>query len=82
MHATIRKIGNSRGIVIPKPLLIEAGLEHAVDISIENGVIMLRKPVNTARQGWAEAAQALAQRGEDQLVMGEFANDNDADLVW
>ena len=41
-----------------------------------------RQPEEQARAGWAEAAQALAGKGGDALVMGEFGNEADADLVW
>jgi len=82
MQIPIRKIGNSKGIVIPKPLLSQAGLEETVDMTVEGDAIVLRKPPNTARDGWAEAARGLASRGGDELVMGEFGNEADADLVW
>jgi len=42
MRTTIRKIGNSQGVLIPKPMLAETGLEVDVDISVENGAIVLR----------------------------------------
>lgn len=84
MHVTIRAIGNSRGVVLPKPILAQAGLEDATDaeMTVENGVILLRKPARPAREGWAEAAKELAAKGDDALVMGEFGNEGDAELVW
>ena len=84
MIVNIRTIGNSKGIVLPKPVLAQAGLaqEQAADLTVENGAIVLRKPRATPRAGWAEAAQALADQGGDALVMGNFANDADAEWVW
>ena len=86
MQVPIRAIGNSRGIVIPKPLLVHAGLDMAVELTVEDGNIVLRKPISRdtahARKGWAQAAQAIAERSEDALVMGEFANAGDAELDW
>ena len=82
MQVPIRAIGNSRGIVIPKPLLAQAGLDDVVDLTIEGGALVLRKPAAHAREGWAAAAQALAERGGDALVMGEFANADDVEWVW
>ncbi len=84
IHVTIRSIGNSKGVVLPKPVLAQVGLEDATDaeMTVENGVILLRRPARTVREGWAAAAQKLAQKGGDTLVMGEFANDEDAELVW
>ena len=81
---TIRAIGNSKGIVLPKPVLAQIGLEGAsnVAMTVEHGAIVLRKPAQPARAGWAEAARSLAAQGDDQLVMGEFGNQNDAELAW
>lgn len=81
---TIRAIGNSKGIVLPKPVLAQIGLEGAssVAMTVEHGAIILRKPAEPIRSGWAEAAQALAAQGGDELVMGEFGNQNDAELAW
>ena len=84
MHVTIRHIGNSKGVVLPKPILAQAGLDDATEaeMTVENGVILLRKPASPARDGWAEAAKKLAAQGGDELVMGEFGNDGDAELTW
>jgi antitoxin MazE len=84
MQVTIRTIGNSRGVVLPKPLLAQAGLadDDAAEMTIEDGAIVLRKAVRPLRAGWADAAKALAAEGGDELVMGEFGNEADAELVW
>ena len=82
MHVTIRQIGNSHGIVIPKPLMIQLGLEKEAVIVLEGDALVLRKPARRAREGWAAAAQAIAAQGDDALVLGEFANEGDEDLAW
>jgi antitoxin MazE len=82
MHIAIRPFGNSRGIVIPKPLLTQLGLEDEADLSVENDALVIRKPTQAARAGWGEAAKALAQANDDVLVMGDFANEADEDLKW
>ncbi len=84
MHITIRTIGNSKGVVLPKPFLAQAGLDDqsTADLSFENGAIVLRKPATSVRVGWAEAAQALAAQGNETLLMDEFGNAGDSELVW
>ena len=79
---TIRAIGNSQGIVIPKPLLAQIGLEGQADMTIERDALVLRRPAKPARAGWAAAARKIAELGEDALVMGDFGNESDAELVW
>lgn len=82
LSVTIRRIGNSLGIVIPKPVLAQIDVTEQVEMSVERGAIVLRKPRKAARSGWREAARAVACREEDQLLMGEFANAEDAELDW
>jgi len=79
---TIRRLGNSRGVIIPKPLLEEAGLDKEAEIALERGAIVLRKPQQNPRQGWAEASRKLVQAGDDELVWPEFSNEDDVDLQW
>jgi antitoxin MazE len=84
MHVSIRQIGNSKGVVIPKPLLVQLGLngEAGAEMTIEGGALVLRRPASPVRKGWAEAAKKIAEAGDDALVMGEFGNAADAELVW
>jgi antitoxin MazE len=78
----IRRIGNSQGIVIPKPLLAQIGLEGYAEVTIERDALVLRRPARAARIGWAAAAQKIADPGDDALAMGEFGNEDDAGLSW
>jgi antitoxin MazE len=84
VHVSIRQIGNSQGVVIPKPVLAQLGLDAkaGVEMTIENGALVLRRPASPARTGWAEAARSIAEAGDDELVMGEFGNAGDSELVW
>lgn len=81
---SIRRIGNSQGIVIPKPVLAQLGLdpEAGAEMTIEGSSLVLRKPARHVRASWAEAARKIAQAGDDGLVMGEFGNQADAELAW
>ncbi len=82
MKATIHRIGNSHGVIIPKPFLAEIGLSTEVDMTLEQDSIVLRKPRIAVRAGWAEASKAIAEAGDDALVWPDFANADDADLRW
>ncbi|CAH0443271.1 hypothetical protein LMG9673_03998 [Ralstonia pseudosolanacearum] len=75
-------MGNSQGVLIPKPILAQLGLEDEVDMAVEDGALVIRKPEKRAREGWAEASQAVAAAGDDALVMGEFPNADDMETVW
>jgi antitoxin MazE len=79
---SIRRIGNSQGIVIPKPLLAQLGLQNQADMTIERNALVLRRPAKPTRAGWAAAARKIADLGDDALVMPEFGNEQDSDLDW
>lgn len=64
MRASIVRIGNSRGLRIPKPLLEACGIGDMVDLIVEEGRLIVQ-PARQAREGWAEAARSMAERGED-----------------
>jgi antitoxin MazE len=84
MHVSIRQIGNSHGVVIPKPVLTQLGLdgEAGAEMTVEGDALVLRRTASPARAGWADAAKRIAEAGDDGLVMGEFGNAADADLAW
>lgn len=82
MEVAIRKMGNSQGVLIPKPILAQVGLEGSADLRVRDGVIEIRAARRNPREGWAEDAQRLASQGGDALVWPELANDDDQGLVW
>lgn len=82
MEVAIRKMGNSQGVLIPKPILKQAGFEGSADLQVRAGVIEIRPIRRNPREGWAEDARRLAGSGDDLLVWPEFANEGDDQLVW
>lgn len=67
MKARLVRIGNSRGVRIPKPLIEQAGLTEDVNLVVREGEIVITR-IASPREGWATAAEDLAARGEDQLI--------------
>ena len=84
MQAAVRKLGNSAGIIIPKSVLSELGLGEgdAVDRRLEDGRLILVPVRRAPRAGWADAARAIAEAGDDALAWPEFGNAGDSDLAW
>ena len=60
MRTCIRKIGNSRGILIPPAFLAVCGIGDHVDILME-GKSLLRRPVQEPRAGWFEGFNRLTE---------------------
>ena len=67
MKTRLVRIGNSRGVRLPKPLIEEAGLPEQVELRVRDGAIIIA-PMSGPRAGWAEAARQLRERDEDRLL--------------
>ncbi len=61
------KIGNSRGIRIPKVIIDQVGLGDEVEIDAQRGQLVIRFAARP-RSGWEEQFKAMAQRGDDLLL--------------
>ena len=68
MRAKIIRIGNSRGIRLPKPILEASGITDEVDVTVEDGRVVLLRPPKHPREGWAEDARRMAANGDDADV--------------
>jgi len=82
MEVAIRKMGNSHGVLIPKPILVQLGLEGSVDLRVRDGVLEIRPVARRPRAGWAADAQAVGAAGDDGLVWPDFGNADDDTLAW
>lgn len=82
MKSAIRKMGNSHGVIIPKPVLEEIGAKanDPVDVRVKKGKIIISPVKSDARAGWAEASERLREAGDAGLVWPEFANRGDENL--
>jgi len=67
MKARIVKIGNSRGIRIPKSLILQAGIKDEVDLNVEENRLIISSP-ERPRATWADAFRRMAERGDDVLL--------------
>jgi antitoxin MazE len=77
LKADLIRIGNSRGVRIPKPVIEQCGLGERVELRVENRRLVI-SPERCARQGWEEAFRAAGQAGHDALLL-ETAEPNDFD---
>lgn len=67
MKTRIVRVGNSRGVRLPKVLLEQARLAEEVELQAEPGRIVIRS-LRQPRAGWAQAARQMNERGDDKLV--------------
>ena len=70
VKARLVRIGNSRGIRIPKTVVEQAGLKETVELEIRKGVLLVRS-ARLPREGWEEQFRAMAARGDDTPVWSD-----------
>lgn len=85
MQTSLRKMGNSVGMIVPKAVLQEIGLSVGapMDVRVEDGKVVAT-PVRKVREGWAEDAERVAAAGltEEEAEWMAFGNDDDGELTW
>lgn len=72
MKTNIVRIGNSKGIRLPKSILEQCRLKDSVEIEVEGNVLIIR-PVHAPRSGWSEAFSGMAQHKDDKLLDDDTA---------
>ena len=70
MKTKVVKIGNSRGIRIPKSMIHESGLKSEVELEVSDGQIII-KPILTNRESWDAAFKKMAKNQDDTLLDSE-----------
>ena len=81
MKTRLVRIGNSRGVRLPKPLIEQAGLHDEVELEVRHGAIVIT-PADGPRKGWEEAAKQMAQRREDDLIDTEGSRFDEEEWHW
>jgi antitoxin MazE len=78
MQTSVIKIGNSKGIRLPKAILENYDIGDTLEIILEKEYIVL-KPIASARKGWDVAFQTMHQEGDDALLMPDVFEDEALD---
>ena len=69
MMVDIIKIGNSKGIRIPKALFAQCGFSDSVEIKVQDNNLVIM-PLHEKRKGWDEALKRQAANNDDILLDG------------
>lgn len=78
MKTKLIRIGNSRGVRIPKPLIEQSGLSEVIELTVKDNEIVLRS-ADGPRKDWDQSFQKMAEQGDDRLLDEDFA---DASGEW
>jgi antitoxin MazE len=82
MKASVVRIGNSRGIRIPKTVLDECGIAEEVDLKVEKRRIILEPVKARPRSGWAESFREMRVKGDDRLLLPDGIDAELKDWNW
>lgn len=85
MVQVIRRIGNSQGILLPKTVLEQVGIEGSVDVEIADGALILRAVKKHPRDGWEAAfdkAITAGDKPENDLMEGIPNQFDQTDWTW
>ena len=87
MLTTMRRIGNSRGVLIPAAFLASCQIADQVDMQLQDGQIVIKPVRRQLRDGWfADAGDAppaaLAQEQAEAQGWLAMPSADDAEWVW
>jgi len=69
MKVELIRIGNSRGVRIPKSVIDQCGFEGAIELRVEDGRVILARD-RRPREGWKEALEAAGDSSSaDELLL-------------
>jgi len=72
MKVNVVRIGNSRGIHIPKTILNQCRVTDAMELEVQGNQLLLC-PTTSPRAGWDDAFRRMHAHGDDQLLEQDTA---------
>jgi len=71
MKVALVRIGNSRGVRIPKPVIAHCGFSDTVELRVESNCVVIA-PHARVRQGWDQAFRDAGEAAADELLLAGF----------
>lgn len=68
MKTQIIKIGNSKGIRIPKPLLEQSNLKGEVELEVKDEGLLI-KSSKKPRHNWDKAFKEMSENDGDEMII-------------
>ena len=73
MKAELARIGNSRGVRIPKAVIEQCGVGKVVELRVAGTRVVISRR-RAARAGWREAFGRAGSSRDDELLLDRAAN--------
>jgi antitoxin MazE len=71
MKVNIISIGNSKGIRIPKSILVQCNFNKEADLEVDNKKLVIKPLKKKVREGWDNAFKLMHERKEDVLLLDD-----------
>jgi antitoxin MazE len=81
MNVDLVRIGNSRGVRIPKPIIQQCGFGDRVSFAVEGDRLIIG-PAQQPRAGWDAAFAQMAAAGDDALLLPDDPGRASANAPW
>lgn len=79
MKLKLVRVGYSKGIRIPKPIIEQCGFGESVEVSVKDGCMVIAAE-RKSREGWKEAFRRAGQPPDDEILLaGAIPNEFDRD---
>jgi antitoxin MazE len=75
------RIGNSRGIRIPKIILDQYQINDEVELETKEDCVIIKSP-HTARDGWENAFKKMHENQDDVLLMNDEIKNEFDEEEW
>lgn len=81
MKTRLIRIGNSRGVRIPKALVEQCGLGEEVELTVAGRTLVVA-PARRVREGWDQAFAAMAAARDDAPLLPKDMSSDWDEQEW
>ena len=81
MILPVVRIGNSKGIRLPKVILEQCRITDQVDVDVNNEHITLR-PHRQPREGWEQQMKKMHEQGDGELLIPDAIDRDVEEWEW
>jgi antitoxin MazE len=81
MKARLVRIGNSRGVRLPKAVIEQVGLDDEIELSVEDNRVIITA-ASPPRSGWAAAARRLGAESRGLLDSPSLTRFDEDEWQW
>lgn len=82
MVLQIVRIGNSKGLRLPKSLLEQFHIGKEVDLQTTKDGLLITPKKSKTRSGWGEKFKSMASHKEDKLLIPDELDIDSQDWKW